>query len=568
MLSEESKEKAKANKFLAALATKIPLKSLSEITIVDLFENAVSSLEKGPVRKTILADLDSFFRVFEEVVKTRQESTDGGSQIKAKPRAIPVDSAESLLPLAAIRRLLRGREESSSIERTPSGYVRVIESCGPNLSGNFLAGDLMQSSSIILDVPNELATLCRLIFARLTAKREWVQQATIEAVSCLWAFCAVIAYSSSNGSQAQADQKLAEGCLLSLCSESSQFLLYSLGYVGYWGMQLYRGQYAKNKSYAFSEGVNGLLQVLLTLGATISSKAGEDVDTSDVALCLITCKSWIAIAGINSDVAEKMKSFLHTQMLAKLPVSSSFWEEIIVPALGCTLDKSQAKKAIQKGLTSGNKVKELVEWVVQSSNMQNSFLKSLEQLVLADEDTVEEKAEGSEATAAASSAVDVAVAEESVGGSSEQAATNKGKRQKKDEEKKGKKASVSAADLIASTRMDEGDDDEEGMDSMLNFTIDTAGDRSVLESLEASGDVDGDDDSNFPSAMETELSKGSQQSGKKKKRDSIATSNRNSAAGQKRRGVDIDSEDVGLGSKKKTKSDSSNSVERSSGRKK
>lgn len=95
----------RAENFLKKIASKLPIKSTTESTIIDLFEGILESLDKSSIRTTILADLDSYFNVFEIEVKKHESSANetpqllhGKSEVKKSAnKRFPVTSARILL---------------------------------------------------------------------------------------------------------------------------------------------------------------------------------------------------------------------------------------------------------------------------------------------------------------------------------------------------------------------------------------------------------------------------------------------------------------------------------------
>lgn len=68
-------EQQQAELFIQKIAAKLPVQSTSESTVIGLYEGIVESLSKSTIRKTILADLDYYYGVFEVAIKKQLEET-------------------------------------------------------------------------------------------------------------------------------------------------------------------------------------------------------------------------------------------------------------------------------------------------------------------------------------------------------------------------------------------------------------------------------------------------------------------------------------------------------------
>ena len=131
-------DKQKAVLFLQKIASKLPSQSVSESTIIGLFENVVESLSKGSIRSTILADLDNYYGVFDAALKKKQEdsqtasSTVAASEInrtelkRIAAENFPVTKARMLLGTVDINFLSSGILRSSDTDTADNSELHIL----------------------------------------------------------------------------------------------------------------------------------------------------------------------------------------------------------------------------------------------------------------------------------------------------------------------------------------------------------------------------------------------------------------------------------------------------------
>jgi hypothetical protein len=288
---------------------------------------------------------------------------------------------------------------------------------------------------------------------------------------------------------------MVSGSLLYLCSRKPSFLTFALGFVGYWGLQL--NKLKKNDASAISSNTNDILQLLGSFLNSAARQNDDDIDTGDVAVCLLTFRAWLWTTRVTTEAAKAVQDLTFMLILSKLPFNTSFWDDVVVPALEGHIDPTMTQKVAKKALNTAGKTKELVEWIAMSSTMVSALLGCMEEFVVPVGDQ-EAAGSANEDTATTANAVNSADGDVNVKG-----ADGSGKKgnKKKTGEAKGKKikgakstTGVSLASQSKIVKKDDGEEEdgenEEGEDDadyggMLDFTIDTKGDASVLDSLAA-----------------------------------------------------------------------------------
>lgn len=92
--------------FLQKIASKLPVQSTSESTIIGLFEGIVESIEKSTVKTTILANLDFFFGTFEVAIKKQIEKIQASSPARKGSKSGLLKIAKAQFPISKARVLL------------------------------------------------------------------------------------------------------------------------------------------------------------------------------------------------------------------------------------------------------------------------------------------------------------------------------------------------------------------------------------------------------------------------------------------------------------------------------
>jgi hypothetical protein len=161
MSTIEDGKREKAETFLQKIALKLPLHSISESTIIDLFNGIIESLDKSSIRTTILADLDSYYNVFEIELKKQQTSINDTTLHKKKSQSkgpantvFPVTSARILLGkidenFVSYNSSLKFEENNDNILHDKNAYLNLLITlqCG-DLSVLQLSKLLLRSGSL------------------------------------------------------------------------------------------------------------------------------------------------------------------------------------------------------------------------------------------------------------------------------------------------------------------------------------------------------------------------------------------------------------------------------------
>ena len=128
----------KAVLFLQKIASKLPSQSVSESTVIGLFENVVESLSKGGIRNAILADLDNFYGIFEVALKKKLEDNQNAKstvtvlrkdKLELKRIAgenFPVTKARMLLGIVDINFLSSGILKSSDTDTVGDSELHIL----------------------------------------------------------------------------------------------------------------------------------------------------------------------------------------------------------------------------------------------------------------------------------------------------------------------------------------------------------------------------------------------------------------------------------------------------------
>lgn len=128
----------KAVLFLQKIASKLPSQSVSESTVIGLFENVVESLSKGGIRNAILADLDNFYGIFEVALKKKLEDNQNAKstvtvlrkdKLELKRIAgenFPVTKARMLLGTVDINFLSSGILKSSDTDTVGDSELHIL----------------------------------------------------------------------------------------------------------------------------------------------------------------------------------------------------------------------------------------------------------------------------------------------------------------------------------------------------------------------------------------------------------------------------------------------------------
>lgn len=112
MSTTEDGKREKAEIFLQKIASKLPIQSTSESTIIDLFNDIIESLDKSSIRTTILADLDSYYNVFELELKKQKTSVNEASQSLQNKKSELKGHANTSFPVKSARILLGKIDEN------------------------------------------------------------------------------------------------------------------------------------------------------------------------------------------------------------------------------------------------------------------------------------------------------------------------------------------------------------------------------------------------------------------------------------------------------------------------
>lgn len=95
--------------FLHKIVSKLPVQSTSESTVIAVFEGLIESIGKSEIRKTILANLDYYFGVFDVALKEHTsviEATQLSSSLNAVDQKELSKIASSSFPILKARMLL------------------------------------------------------------------------------------------------------------------------------------------------------------------------------------------------------------------------------------------------------------------------------------------------------------------------------------------------------------------------------------------------------------------------------------------------------------------------------
>ena len=95
--------------FLHKIVSKLPVQSTSESTVIAVFEGLIESMGKSEIRKTILANLDYYFGVFDVALKEHAseiEATQLSSSLNAVDGKELSKIASSSFPILKARMLL------------------------------------------------------------------------------------------------------------------------------------------------------------------------------------------------------------------------------------------------------------------------------------------------------------------------------------------------------------------------------------------------------------------------------------------------------------------------------
>ena len=130
MAATEDVQQKQAEIFLQKIASKLPVQSTSESTIIGLFEGIVESLEKNVIKATILASLDYFYGIFEIAVKKQLETQVENSLISSTARKIGKSGLKEIanahFPILTARILL-GTIDENIVHYSSSGTESTIE---------------------------------------------------------------------------------------------------------------------------------------------------------------------------------------------------------------------------------------------------------------------------------------------------------------------------------------------------------------------------------------------------------------------------------------------------------
>lgn len=123
-------QQKQAETFLQKIASKLPVQSTSESTIIGLFEGIVESLEKNVIKTTILKNLDYFYGIFELAIKRQLEILAENSQTSSTVRKISKSGlkeiANSQFPILEARILLGSIDENFA-HYSSSGVESITE---------------------------------------------------------------------------------------------------------------------------------------------------------------------------------------------------------------------------------------------------------------------------------------------------------------------------------------------------------------------------------------------------------------------------------------------------------
>jgi hypothetical protein len=375
----------KAEKFLKRLASKLPQNYKAE-GAVDVFQSLIDSLEKGPVKKTILDDLEHFYTVFQ----TALEDVTGTGATTSLPASTTVsDAVPSSFPLVKARILLGPIDDNFPQVDWNGNYDACLDDNSVTLkmllavqchTGPFdamrIAKLLVRSGTTSRDIQTARETAIELSNTMLTymSLHDNSGDAAISA-GCIWAYCAVF------GSCTNFTSLLST--LLVMTTNMPELWSYAFGFLGYWD--------SRQSSTPVSGDSVEMLQSLIECSMSSLVEHAVDVSSDDLVLCLSSLYVWVhrhsdpssrtrLLSTIASEVART-----HRRLQASAPL---FWSDMLVPLIAAS-DASFSKKELRQykdvPSKSNSTVADILGWLSKQSNsaVANALAGSLAQKVVA-----------------------------------------------------------------------------------------------------------------------------------------------------------------------------------------
>lgn len=225
---------SQATEFFVKIANQIPFEKLGEITRINLYEAVVKSIDKGPLRKCVEANLERFYEVFDKSLSDRKSDTTEtikSKQILKSFCSLELDYRKVALylhPLLEEHILSAKVDEKVSFDQlqcimlgNSSIFVEIASLLMHGLDNQSLSCD-----------ENQVAYMLDLVSSRLECHHQYLVDQPIESIFVVCALLTLMILLDESE-----DTKFDPHRYFSLCCTNFQSLSYILGFLGLVGLK-------------------------------------------------------------------------------------------------------------------------------------------------------------------------------------------------------------------------------------------------------------------------------------------------------------------------------------------
>ena len=470
-------------KFLEMLAMRLPHKSPSSSSSLQLMMAACDAIQGTVVATEIASNPKHSLQIFEEAFSKKDEEI----QHDNNDDSIDNDNIVTLINTNNISQLISINDNNNI---TIDSLISIVNKNNFHNDHQKLAQHLITYHNNHKDT-GTLSNFVNILSQKLSSYIVFSSNDDsdtngddIESDSCIWAYVTVM--SITNNNTASITKIISTLHLLTIDNPEASFMC--MGYLGYWGIRLSSNDYDDSNMQLLIQSITSLLNAYLqSIHMKVSSDPGIDIEMLILSPVVLYC--WLSKLKGSSSSLSSLKDLLLSYLTVVAQSTANIWSTlhtILKDTDSIKIDKDITNRGYEIGKKG---LKELLSWICSKAGLLDSACAAM--------------TEGLMPTIAP---------------------TKTTKKSKKGEEKTSDIQLTLENDEI----VDENDDDAADDDEPLTFSIDNTRDDSILKSLE--------NDENYMNEepnleLEQELKKAQEQQMKKKKKKTTSNDDAGNDAG-------------------------------------